>query len=161
MRLSKALAVMVASLLVMAGGVFTAQAGAFGPGHQKCGMGPGFGGLKAFLDLKLTDAQQGEMMNIINKFENEREPLRNRMIEARRSLSAALHAEQFNEIDARKAFKEVSETREEMFVLGARMMAELKTVLTPEQKEQLKERRTQRRERMKHRLETRLERLGE
>jgi len=94
------------------------------------------------------------MMNIINKYQPEREGLRNRMMEARRNLRAVLRAEPFNEGGARKAFREASVMREEMFILRARMMTELRAVLTPEQKELIQERRAQRAERMKQRLET-------
>ena len=97
------------------------------------------------------------MMNIINKYQPEKEGLRNRMMEARRNLRAVLRAESFNEGEARKAFREASATREEMFVLRAKVMTELTAVLTPEQKELIKERRGQRAEKMKERLETWLE----
>jgi Spy/CpxP family protein refolding chaperone len=117
----------------------------------------GAGGLKGFLELNLSEAQQGEMMNIINKYQPEKEGLRNRMMEVRRNLRAVLRAESFNEGEARKAFREASATREEMFVLRAKIMTELRAVLTPEQKELIKERRGQRAEKMKERLETWLE----
>jgi Spy/CpxP family protein refolding chaperone len=160
MKLTKALAVMVAGLMVVAV-VFAAEARPFGPNPQKWGMRSGFGGLKAFLELKLSEPQQMEMMNIITKYQSEREDLRNRMIGSRKSLKTVLHAENFNEDDARKAFREASTVREEIFVLRAKMMAELKAVLTPEQLELLKERRAQKLGRMKHCLENRLENPSE
>jgi Spy/CpxP family protein refolding chaperone len=153
MKSTKAWAVVAAVSMVFAL-AFAAEARPFGP---KRGMKFGLGGLKGFLELKLSDAQQGEMMNIINKYQSEREGLRDRMIEARRNLKAVLHAEPFNEGEARKAFQEASAMREEVFVLRARMMTELRGILTPEQKELIKERRAQRAEKMKQRLETWLE----
>jgi len=153
MKSTKAWAVVAAVSMAFALAV-AAEARTFGP---KRGMKFGLGGLKGFLELKLSDAQQGEMMNIINKYQTEREGLRDRVIEVRRNLRVVLHAEPFNEGEARKAFREASAMREEMFVLRAKMMTELRAVLTPEQKELIKERRAQRAEKMKQRLETWLE----
>ena len=153
MKSTKAWAVVAAVSMAFAI-AFAAEARPFGP---KRGMKIGSGGLKGFLELNLSEAQQGEMMNIINKYQPENEGLRNRMMEARRNLRAVLRAESFNEGEARKAFREASATREEMFVLRAKIMTELEAVLTPEQKELIKERRGQRAEKMKERLETWLE----
>jgi protein CpxP len=157
MKSTKAWAVVAAVSMAFAL-AFAAEARPFG---HKRGMKSGLGGLKGFLELKLSEAQQGEMMKIINKYEPDREGLRNGMMEARRNLRAVLRAEPFNEGAARKAFREASAMREEIFVLRAKMMTELKAVLTPEQKELIKERRGQRAEKMKQRLETWLENPGQ
>ena len=90
-------------------------------------------GLRNFLELKLSDSQQAEMVNIITKYQDQRESLRSSMMEARNGLQAVLEAEQFNEEQARKAFQKASALREEMFVVRGKMMGELKAVLTPEQ----------------------------
>lgn len=150
MKSTKAWAVVAAVSMAFAL-AFAAEARPFGP---KRGMKSGLGGLKGFLELKLSGAQQEEMMNIINKYQSERDVLRYRMMESRRNLRAALRTEPFNEGEARKAFREASAMREDIFVLRAKMMSELKAVLTPEQKEFIKERRGQRAEKMKQRLES-------
>lgn len=157
MKSTKAWAVVAAVSMAFAL-AFAAEARPFGP---KRGMKFGLGGLKGFLELKLSEAQQGEMMNIINKYQPEREGLRDRMMEATRNLKAVLHAEPFNEGEARKAFREASAMREEIFVLRAKMMTEMRAVLTPEQKELIKERRAQRAETRKQRFETWLEKPGQ
>jgi len=157
MKSTKAWAV-VAAISVALALAFAAEARAFGP---KRGMKSGLGGLKGFLELKLSEAQQGEMMNILNKYQPEREGLRDRMMEAGRNLRALLRAEPFNEGEARKSFREASVMREEMFILRARMMTELRALLTLEQKELIRERRAQRAERMKQRFETLFENLGQ
>jgi Spy/CpxP family protein refolding chaperone len=157
MNLRKALTVMVAVLMVFAL-AFAAEARPFGPNR---GIRPVLGGLKAFLQLKLSDSQQVHMMNILNKYETDRESLRNSIMEVRKNLSAILHAEKFNNEHARKAFREASAVREEMFVLKAKMMAELRAVLTPEQREFLKDRRAHRMERIRHRFDTWLENKAE
>ena len=66
MRLRDALSVMVVFSMVFVL-AFTAEARPFGPGPKGGGMRAGLGGLKTFLELKLSDAQQVEMTNIINR----------------------------------------------------------------------------------------------
>jgi Spy/CpxP family protein refolding chaperone len=153
MNVKKVITVMVVvSMVLVFAAAFAAEARPFDPHKQKRGMGFGLGGLRAFHDLNLSDAQQESITNIINQYQNQRETLRNSMIEARKSLRVVLQAEHFNEEDARTAFREVSAVREDMFVLRAKMMAEIRAVLTPEQLELLKERKAQRLDRMKKRL---------
>lgn len=153
MKSTKVWAVVVAVSMAFAL-AFAAEARPFGP---KRGIKSGLWGLKGLLELKLSAAQQEQMLNIINKYQPEREGLRNRMMESGRNLKAVMHAEPFSEGEARKAFREASATREDIFVLRAKMMSELKAVLTPEQKQFIKERREQRAEKRKERLETWLE----
>ena len=162
MNSKKALTVMVAvSMVFVFAATFVAEARPFGPNVKTRGMRSGLGGLRAFLELKLSDSQQAEMMNIVNKYRNERESLRNSIAETRKDLSTVLQAAQLNEEDARKAFRAASAIREEMFLLRAKMMAELKSVLTPEQLELWKERKTRRLEIVKHRLGAWLENHSE
>jgi Spy/CpxP family protein refolding chaperone len=140
-------AVIAASMvLAMAVGV---QARPFGPSSGDRGIEPRLWGLKALLELKLTDEQQGQVLNIINKYEDQRAGLRSRMAKAGKDVAAALRAGTFNEENARKAFREASAVREDIFILRARMMSELKAVLTPEQVQLLQERRSQRHEKIR------------
>ena len=120
MDLKKALTVMVVGSMVFV--LAAAVAAQARPGGPNRGMRAGLGGLKAFLEFKLSDSQQVEMANIMTKCEGEREGLRNRIIGSRKNLATVLRAEQFNEEEARKAFREASAVREDMFVLRARMM---------------------------------------
>jgi Spy/CpxP family protein refolding chaperone len=129
-----------AALVVVVLVAFGAQAGSFGPGHRGHGMGA-LMGLKTVLELKLTDAQQTALMNVMNKYQDQMENLRGDMREAGRDVRAALEASVFDEPEARKAFRAASAVREELFILSAKMLAEMKGVLTPEQLELLKERR--------------------
>ena len=108
-------------------------------GRQGAGMDPGWGRLYFFLELKLTEVQQTEMTNIIDRYRAAGEPLRWNEIDARRNLRAIMQADPFDEDAARKAFRQVSALREDRFVLKAKMMGELKALLTAEQRELLKE----------------------
>jgi len=134
------------------------QARPFRSGSRDGGPGAAIGGLKAVLELKLSEDQQAQLSNIIIKYEEQREGLMGRMIEARKKLAAVLKAEPFDEKDARNAFEEVSEVKEDLFVLGAKMMSEMKGVLSPEQLQRLQERKAQRHERIKERFEAWTER---
>jgi Spy/CpxP family protein refolding chaperone len=122
----------------------------FGPGSRDRGMGAGIGGLKAVLELKLSGDQQAQLNNIISKYEEQRAALRTSVMETRKNIAAVLKAEKFDEENARKAFREASEVRENLFVLRAKMLSEMKAVLTPQQLQMLQERKARRHERMKN-----------
>lgn len=144
---------MIAAVLMIFAMGFSAEARSFGPGFGSGGMGGGLGGLKALLELKLSDSQQAQMMNILTTYQDQREGLRNDMGEARKNLLRVTGLTPFNEEEARKAFEGTSRIREEMFVLKAKMRSELKAVLTPEQLELVKERKIQSLEKIRHRLD--------
>jgi Spy/CpxP family protein refolding chaperone len=145
----KALIAGVAAASMVFAMAFVAQARPFGPGFSGRGMGAGVDGLKALLELKLSENQRAQLINIISKYDDQREGFRNRMVEARKNLWGVIKAAEFNEENARKAFQEESAVREDMFVLRAKMMSEMKSVLSPEQLQLLQERKAQRYERMK------------
>jgi Spy/CpxP family protein refolding chaperone len=141
-----------AAVLMILAVAFGAQAGPFGPGHRGHGLSGTFDGLKAFLELKLTDAQQTALMNVMNKYQDQMENLRGEMKEAGSGVRALLEAPVFDEQEARKAFRAASAVREDLFVLRAKMLAEMKGLLTPEQLELFKERRAERFERLRQGL---------
>jgi Spy/CpxP family protein refolding chaperone len=149
-----------AAVLMILAVAFGVQAGPFGPGHRGHGMGA-FMGLKAFLDLKLTDVQQTALTNVMNKYQDQMENLRDDVREAGREIWVVLQAPIFDEQEARKAFRAASAVKEELFVVRAKMMAEMKGLLTSEQLELLKERRAQGLERLRHGLATLSEVSGE
>lgn len=159
MKSKKILVVGIAVMMVFAGAL-AAMAGDFPSRHPRHGFGHGFFGLKAMLELKLSDSQQTQVLEIIGRYENEMKNNRNSIWEARKSLMAAMHAEAFNEEQLRTAFKQLSSIREESIVSTGKMMNELKAVLTSEQMALLKERKSQRMERIKARLGAHFENLG-
>lgn len=151
MNRKKTIAGAVAGLLVFVI-AFAVEARPFGPDRHGAGMGPGFGRLQFFMELKLTEAQQTEMMNIINRYRAAGEPLRSNVIDARKNLRVTIQSDPFNEEAARQAFRQVSALREDRFVLRAKMMGELKALLTPDQRELLKEKKGRRLEKMNRRF---------
>jgi Spy/CpxP family protein refolding chaperone len=62
-----------------------------------------------------------------------------------------MQSAEFNEVAARKAIQEVHAIKENLIVLKAKIMTELKGVLTPAQNALLEQRRAQRIQRMKDR----------
>jgi Spy/CpxP family protein refolding chaperone len=146
---SKAIITAVIAASMVLATALGVQARPFGPGFGDRGIEPRLWGLKAFLELKLSDEQQGQVLNIINKYQDQREGLRSRTVNARRDVAAALRAGTFNEENARKAFREASAVTEDIFIMRARMMSELKAVLTPEQVQLLQERKARRHEKIK------------
>ena len=157
MKFNKTLVGVLFLTIVFAGAV-AVQAGHFGRHHRPYGMtGPGFRGLKTMIQLNLSDAQKSKILSIIEKYENERMSLKRSLREARENCARALETEPFNEAEVRNALRQTAPIREELLVMRLKMMAELKTVLTPEQRQLFKNLRAQRFERLKARGGTRLE----
>ncbi len=151
MKFNKAL-VGVLFLTFFFAGAIAVEAGRFGRHHRPPGiMGPGFHGLKNMIQLDLSDSQQSKILSITEKYENERESLEESLREARRDLARVLEAGQVDEDKVRSALRRAAPIREELLVMRVKMMAELKTVLTPEQLQLLQERKAHRIERLKAR----------
>ena len=148
----KALIIALALTIVLAG-VFAVEAMHFGkhPGSPGV-MGPGFLGMKTLIELNLTDFQEYRVLNILEKYESDRQSAVNSLREARKSLRTALLAAEFNEDRIRAAYRQAVPIREELLVMRARFMAELKSLLTPEQRQLLEEHKARRIERLKGRL---------
>jgi Spy/CpxP family protein refolding chaperone len=152
MKPDKTLTVLLVLVIVLVGAVATI-AGVF-PGHHRGTKGFRLPGLRTFIELNLSDSQKSQVLNILEKYQRERQDTVDSLLEARKHLSTVIHAEEFNEDDVRKAHRKVSSIEEEVFVSRARMMAELRAVLNPEQIDLLRERRAHRTEKIRGRLET-------
>ena len=149
------------AIAVMLGGALVAAAGVFPGHHRRGGIGPGVMGLKTLIELNLSDSQKDQVLEILDRYEQERQDTVGSLLDARKHLSTVYHAGEFNEDDIRNAFRQVSSTEEELFVFRARMMAELARVLTSEQIELLKDRRAKRTERMREPSEAWIHKRGE
>lgn len=125
----------------------TAYAGKHGKG------GPhGKGGMMGFPFLQsLSEDQKPKVAEIFAKYKDEMDQRRDASAAAMEKVADAVHADTFNEADIRQAFKEASAAKEEMVVLRAKILSEIKPLLTPEQIAKMKERK----ERMKDRRECR------
>ncbi|MDH3964502.1 MAG: Spy/CpxP family protein refolding chaperone [Deltaproteobacteria bacterium] len=154
---SKALIAALALTIVFAG-AFTVGAMNFGGHSGFTGvMGSRILGLKTLIQLNLSDSQKSRILSIIEKYENDIESAKNNLREARHNIRAAMQAGEFNENAIRNAHRQAAPIKEELLVLGAKMKAEMKTVLTSEQLQLLEERKAERIERFRDRLDSRFE----
>ncbi|MEJ2430859.1 MAG: periplasmic heavy metal sensor [Deltaproteobacteria bacterium] len=96
--------------------------------------------------------QQSQILAILEKYDNQRQSLKGNLREARRNLARVLQAEQPDVDEIRNALSQAAPFKEELLVMRVKMMAELKTVLTPEQLQLLKERKSHRFEGRKARI---------
>jgi len=154
---SKVLIAALALTIVLAG-AFAVGAMHFG-GHSgfKGVMGSRILGLKTLIQLNLSDSQKSRILSIIEKYENDIESAKNNLREARHNIRAAMQAGEFNENAIRNAHRQAAPIKEDLLVLGAKMKAEMKTVLTSEQLQLLEERKAERIERFRDRLDSRFE----
>ena len=136
------------------------------PGHGMHGMGGpgagfGEGPLKLLLKLDLTESQKHEAALILRKYRDDGKEKADALRKAMEALRAASEADVFDEQKVRAAFEGVSAAGEEMAVHGAKLAAELRGILTPEQKAMIEERKAARQEKRRGRWERRSSFLDE
>ena len=136
------------------------------PGDAMPGMGGpgghlGEGLMRVLIKLDLTDAQKHEAALILLKYRDEGKERRAAFRKAMEELRETSETEPFNEEAIRTAYKGVAAAGEEMAVHGAKLAAELKGILTPEQKASLEAFKTARHERHGGRMEHRTTLLDE
>ena len=142
MNLSKKFAMV---LTIVIGLALTSTANAqFGHGRMMGGMGPGFPGLRMVMDLDLSDAQRDEIRTTVKKYRAEGKEIREDLASARENMAAVMFADQLDEDSVRNQFNLLAPQMEELAVLGARIISEVKTVLTPDQIALMKEMRAER-----------------
>ena len=150
---SKVLIAALALTMVLAG-AFAVGAMNFG-GHSgiKGVKGSRILGLKTLIQLNLSDSQKSRILSIIEKHEKDIESAKNNLREARHNIRAAIQAGEFNENAIRNAHRQAAPIKEELLVMGAKMKAEMKTVLTLKQLQLLEERKAQRIEEIRVRFD--------
>ena len=152
---------MKSKVLIAALALTMVLAGAFAVGAMNFGGHSGFTGvmgsrilgLKTLIQLNLSDSQKSRILSIIEKYENDIESAKNNLRQARHNIRAAMQAGEFNENAIRNAHRQAAPIKEELLVLGAKMKAEMKTVLTLEQLQLLEERKAERIEEIRGRFD--------
>ena len=129
----KKLLMATVTMAVISGTAY-AMPGVGGPGAH---FGQGL--LKALIRLDLTDAQKHEAALILGKHRDEGKEKRNALRSAMERLRAATDTEPFDENTVRAAFRGVATAGEEMAVHAAKLIAELRGILTSEQKADFEE----------------------
>lgn len=109
---------------------------------QKCGLPPffpghniaGYGACEKIIKyLDLTADQKKKVDDMLAKNRDERKKMVDSLREGQEKLGTLISAKEFDEAAFRKAFQHVSSIKENLAVLRAKMIPELKAVLTPEQ----------------------------
>lgn len=113
-------------------------------GHHHMGMGGEPMGI--FNKLDLTKQQMDQADKILEEHRNDVKALHQKIGEARKALREAIIADTFNEQKIRAASKILASNMEEMAVLRGKIVSEIRTILTPEQIEQLKKMRAEHQE---------------
>lgn len=111
------------------------------------------GAMRMLRDLDLTDEQQTAVRKIVASYRKKGKDLGESAMELRPKMKGLTETGEFDEAAVRNAFQERSKTHEDMFVLRAKMMNEIRAVLTEEQREALAEKRAGVAERMRKRFE--------
>jgi Spy/CpxP family protein refolding chaperone len=150
MKIGRILVVLLAAMFFT--GLFAAHSSAFGPYSESHGSrGGGYFGLKTLLQMDLSPEQNSKILGIFDKYEKERQPLLDSLREARRNLRRAMRTEPFSEEAFKGAYRQVAGIREELLLMGVKVRSEVKSVLTPQQLQLLKERMAQRWQALKNR----------
>lgn len=120
-----------------------AQRGFGGPGHGPGGKGFGdLGMLKHFLKmgelLNLTKAQEGQIQAILDAAQPEIETLTEQMRQGRETWMENHEPTEFNETQARAFVETQTSLQAELMIIGMKTRADVLSVLSPEQLEELK-----------------------
>ena len=127
---------LLVGLVILLGSVVTNLAMARG------GHGPGGGmPLKMLWDLDLTAEQKAAVGQLLPAYREEGEALKAKMHAARERMHALMTADVLDEDGIREAARAMAPIMEEMAVMRAHLMFDLKDILSPEQIRQIEEKR--------------------
>jgi len=113
----------------------TALAGTIGP--QSIGPGPAL--IEALSQVNLTPEQKSAIAVVIKQHRDANRAALDEVVEARKQLFARIHDDVINESAIRGASRVVSLKEEDLAMCRARTVAAMKSVLTPDQLEIVKE----------------------
>ncbi|MFH1038149.1 MAG: Spy/CpxP family protein refolding chaperone [PVC group bacterium] len=108
------------------------------------------------MELELSNGQKKEIAEVITRNRDGNRELIRGIISARRDLAGAIHGSDFDEISVRTSARVVGNLAEEMTVRRARQSTEIRSVLTEQQRELLREAG----EKIFEKIEERLEQAG-
>jgi len=144
MKVKKQMAVLVVLLVFAVSSVFASGAGMQGLLGKALNKAPDVRNLvvSALIDLDLTKAQKEEIRSLVRSTLEANKALVLRAVKARKEVREAIHADSFNEQAVRAAFKKSTVYGEELAVVRAKAVSQIKTCLTEEQKTVLKQLKT-------------------
>jgi len=129
MKFNKTLSVSLALTIIIAG-AFATRAMSFGGHHHAAGLF----GLKRVLELNLSDSQRSQIMSVFGKYDLK--SVGTNLWQARKDLRTALsQATTEDSIDGIVSayLAKVAPLQQQMLTMRAKMMYEIKAVLTSEQ----------------------------
>jgi len=128
MKLTKIFTVTLALTIIFAG-VHLAEA--MNGGHR----GGGLFALKKLLELNLSESQKSQILGIYGKYDLK--SAWSNLRDAQKNLRTALQATSLDEATyingVTTAYSQVAPLRQQLFLMKAQMMYEIKSVLTPQQ----------------------------
>ncbi|MBI5590012.1 MAG: Spy/CpxP family protein refolding chaperone [Deltaproteobacteria bacterium] len=137
----RALSIVMAVVITAFVAIGSAFAGPQGSGQEGTGKNGSHGErgfLKVLEKLALNADQEKEIASILGKYRDEIGKTIAGMMESRQGLREAIAADVYSEDAVRQAAQRVSEQEVQAAVLRARIANEVKSVLTSEQKDKLK-----------------------
>ena len=157
----KMTATIVVAALIAAGGLAYAQGPGFGGPRGRGPGGPGMGAGMLLRGLDLTEAQRQQIRQLTEQHREATRTIAERLQAARAARQEAMTATPTNEAQIRAAVQQEADVEADLAVQQARLMADVRAVLTPEQLQQVEARRTQREARMQERRERMQQRMQE
>lgn len=110
-------------------------------------------GVQAVLkQLQLSETQKQQVADILAQDREAQKDLITQQAQARLALFNAIHADQFDESAVRAAAQQVAAGEAELAVLRARIVSQVRAILTPEQLSLLAEVREEAQQRLEERL---------
>ncbi len=110
--------------------------------------------MRTFLELELTKEQRGQIKTMIASHQDEILNAAGFALEARMMLFQAVHEENYDEEAIKKAARDSASAQEQLALLRAKIVHEVRSILTGEQKALLAGRRRTMNERIKTAGET-------
>ncbi len=95
--------------------------------------------LRLLVELNLSPEQEHQVAGILKRYREEFRALLQQRVEAKQRLVGAIGAETFSEEAIREAARQVTRLYEERAVVVARVLREVRPVLTPHQQEVLRQ----------------------
>ena len=105
--------------------------------------GHGIGGMRALMQLDLSQEQKQSIYDILQKYQDKQQEVRISIREHKREFFDLTSDGNFNEEEVRQAFQESVPALEEAFILRAKIKSEIYAVLTSDQLEELQQIRTE------------------
>jgi protein CpxP len=153
-RIQSSAAAIGTALLLVIGVSAAVHAQGEGPGRHRP-FGPGRGGFAGLRQLDLTEAQRGQVRDIMQRHRTEMQEAVTRLREAHRAQRSAVETIPVNEGLIRSTAQALANAQTDMALLQARIHSEVWSLLTPEQQEKAKQLKSERAARVKQRREQR------